>query len=272
MKFLNYFASKTSPSSSSFCNKVFSNAVKTNLNTSITSEYVNGEGKYDVATYSVQGPNLNDYNILDRLKNVSKPLLDFNFPKNNDKRPRKFRYKWLMDYSWLAYSTKFDRVFCTQCSLLHHKTKNPSSATSLITIGQKNWNDSVSTFRKHEKSVLHKTVNAILVELEMQNSGASRSIGQIISSEYSKTIADNRIFLSSIIDTIILCGRLAISLRGHRDNFNNFPEVGEYAPYSIGNFMDLLNFRVRAGDHALGKDLKLCSKNASYVSLKFKMN
>ena len=34
----------------------------------------------------------------------------------------------------------------------------------------------------------------------------------------------------------------------------------------MGNFIELLNFRVRAGDTVLEQHLKKCPKNASYIS------
>lgn len=243
-----------------------SSSVPHKIDTPLTPEFIgSGEGKYDVGTFSLKAATLSDYEILDLIKNVSKPDKDFDFPKNG-KQGRKFRQKWLNDYSWLSYSIKLDSAFCVQCSLLHHKTKNQKCASNLISKGQNNWNDSASIFKKHEKSELHKCVSSIVLELHKQNSGSTKSIKEIISSSYSKKVQENRTFLLSVIDTIVLCGRLSISLRGHRDNFDRLSEVGEYAPYSVGNFMDLLNFRVRAGDVALKQHLKSCARNATYVS------
>ena len=72
--------------------------------------------------------------------------------------------------------------------------------------------------------------------------------------------------LIPIIDTIKLCGRLGLPLRGHRDDSKYHPEAGSYSQGGVGNFIELLNFRVRAGDTVLEQHLKKCPKNASYIS------
>ena len=226
--------------------------------------FINGPGKNDVGTYCLQVPSLQDLAILDLFEKVFVPDKKFIFPKNKDNR--KFRHIWLSDYSWLAYSKSLDAAFCLQCTLLHHKIASRNkSATVLISKGQNHWSDSRSVFNKHEKSLLHKDTTLVLSSIKSRKSGL-KGIDEVLSENYSKRIQENRNFLHSIIDTIILCGRLCISLRGHRDNSDCFPKVGEYAPYSVGNFVDLLNFRIRSGDNALESHLRNCGRNASYVS------
>ena len=42
--------------------------------------------------------------------------------------------------------------------------------------------------------------------------------------------------------------------------------MGEYYTGSVGNFFELLNYRVRSGDKDLEKHLESYSKNASWIS------
>ena len=65
---------------------------------------------------------------------------------------------------------------------------------------------------------------------------------------------------------MILCGRLALPLRGHRDDSQYQPEISGYSANSVGVFISLLNYRVRGGDLVLAEHLRSCSKNASYIS------
>ena len=55
-------------------------------------------------------------------------------------------------------------------------------------------------------------------------------------------------------------------LRGHRDDGKYHPEVDNYSVGEVGNFVESLNFRVRAGDKMLKEHLKTCGKNQSYIS------
>ena len=59
----------------------------------------------------------------------------------------------------------------------------------------------------------------------------------------------NHAVLKSIIETIIFCGRQALSLRGHRDDpqFYN-SSLLEFPSVNVGNFLELICFGVAAGD------------------------
>ena len=61
-------------------------------------------------------------------------------------------------------------------------------------------------------------------------------------------------------------GRLGLTFRGHRDDSQFHPNVGEYSSGGVGNFVEVLNYRVRGGDLVLENHLRTCSKNASYTS------
>lgn len=97
-------------------------------------------------------------------------------------------------------------------------------------------------------------------------SGKIQPIDVMISENRRTKIAENRKKLLPIVDTIITCGRLGISFRGHRDDSQYHPEVGSFSRGGVGNFIELLNMRVRAGDVGLEEHLKSCPKNASYIS------
>lgn len=226
----------------------------------------NSISKYDVGSYKHKGKKCSDSDLLDLINNVFIPDNDFVFPKDA-KTKRSFCHSWLKRFSWLSYSPSEDGAYCLQCTLLQHMVPTSNKrATNLISTPMKHWNDSMSTFTRHNnKSQLHKDTSFILDSLRNTHYGKSKSIDEILSESFSKRVQANRAFLIPIIDTIVLCGRLAIALRGRRETLDFF-EPGKYSPYSIGNFMELLNFRIMAGDSALLNHLKTCAKNASYTS------
>ena len=61
-------------------------------------------------------------------------------------------------------------------------------------------------------------------------------------------------------------GRLGLGFRGHRDDSLFHPNVGENSSGGVGNFVEVLNYRVRGGDLVLEDHLRTCSKNASCIS------
>ena len=88
-------------------------------------------------------------------------------------------------------------------------------------------------------------------------------IDQQLSRILAERITENRAKLMSIAETVILCGRQGIPLRGHHDDWKHLQE----APFlNHGNFLALLDFRIACGDKTLLKHLQSTGHNALYTS------
>ena len=59
---------------------------------------------------------------------------------------------------------------------------------------------------------------------------------------------------------------MGLSFRGHRDDSQYHPNVGEFSSGGMGTFVEYLGYRVTSGDTQLENHLKTCSKNPSYIS------
>ena len=140
----------------------------------------------------------------------------------------------------------------------------------------KHWPDAVSAFNRHyhEKinehhlavQSLHYNTWTIFSAVLNTMNGSFQNIDTLIKKEYEKEVAFNS-KLRSIVDSIIFLGRLNIALRGHRDDSQHHPTVGKYSLVNgVGNFVELLNYRIRGGDKVLEYHLNSCAKNASYIS------
>ena len=88
-------------------------------------------------------------------------------------------------------------------------------------------------------------------------------IAEQLSMIHAQQIADNRRKLKSICETIILCGRQGIALRGHRDDRVHLQQDPQG---SHGNFQALLQFRIDSGDIVLQQHLASGPWNAIYTS------
>ena len=53
--------------------------------------------------------------------------------------------------------------------------------------------------------------------------------------------------IAYIIDIVKLCGRQNIPLQDHRDSGKSQPELGKSGLTNTGNFIELLNYRIRGG-------------------------
>ena len=78
----------------------------------------------------------------------------------------------------------------------------------------------------------------------------------MVDSNYKRNVKKAREAIAAIVDTAKLCGRQNIPLWGHRDSGKNQPELGESGLTNTGNFIELLNYRIRGGDKALENHLQ----------------
>lgn len=97
-------------------------------------------------------------------------------------------------------------------------------------------------------------------------SGKSLSVDLLLSNTRQAKIKEAHNALGPIIDTVALCARMGIALRGHRDDSQYHPSPGGYSKGQVGNFIRLIHFAVRHGDMDLDKHLRSAPKNAKYLS------
>ena len=71
---------------------------------------------------------------------------------------------------------------------------------------------------------------------------------EMLNKQFKFEVSENRTILGSIIDTIIFLGRQDLTLRGHRDDSQHHPDVGEYSTQSVDIFIENLNYKVRGED------------------------
>ena len=111
------------------------------------------------------------------LTHASKPNPNSNFPPNSS--GRRFQYKWLSEFHWLAYSESLDGAFCINCVLFageessHNTTKLDRLYKSPFTtraIGPRK-------FREHsEKSPLHRTATVLACHFKQRMEQRCRSV------------------------------------------------------------------------------------------------
>ena len=217
---------------------------------------------------------MNTADICTFIKNVFRPHRNYVFPQLSEKNKRSFKYDWLNLFPWLCYSASEDGAYCLSCVLFADRFPRRSSRiTRLVSKPFRYWNDAMSTFRWHAgnnnggEMGLHACTYPMLTGLLSQMSGVTQPIENIMDANVKKEIEENRKILRPIVDSVLFCGRLGIGLRGHRDDSKYYPEVGCYSTNgNVGNFVESLNFRVRAGDDTLKTHLRDCGKNRSYIS------
>ena len=232
--------------------------------------------RYDVATYRSKAPFISDIEKKDLIKNVFVPDDNFSFPETN----RSFKSEWFKWFPWLCYSPSEDAVYCLACVLFGHKfPEKASRVKNFYSQPFRHWPAAVSACKVHAEGKkknkessnepcqsLHSKTWPILSNIMAHLKGSGEEIEVMLTKNSDKEVQKNRNKLKPIVDTVILLGRLGLPFRGHRDDSQYHPNVGEYSSGGAGNFIECLGYRVRGGDTELENHLKTCSKNASYIS------
>ena len=248
-----------------------SSSLSTTSKVSISEvKHVHDINKFDVSLYREKVKGMDTSEICNLIRNVFKPNEHYIFPKTNG---RSFRYDWLKLYPWLCYSPCRDGAYCLSCVLFGDRFPGKAGKIhKLFSEPLTYWNGAAYNFKRHAghgtggEMGLHGCTFPILTSLLTQISGAAQPIEVLLDSQLKKEVEENRRKLAPIIDSVIFCSRLGLPLRGHRDDAKYHPEVGCYSTGGVGNFIESLNFRVRAGDKVLEDHLKTCGKNRSYIS------
>ena len=128
----------------------------------------------------------------------------------------------------------------------------------------RNLKNAKADMTEHSRKSYHLT--AKLRAEDFIKSHTSENVVEQMSSARSQQAASNCRGLLSIIDTIKLCGRQNIALRGHRDHgvLDNPSEFETLK--NEGNFRALLRFRISAEDKDLLEHVENAPQNALYTS------
>ncbi|KAF0713597.1 52 kDa repressor of the inhibitor of the protein kinase-like [Aphis craccivora] len=194
-------------------------------------------------------------------------LPDFAFPeKIEGKQKRKFQYKYLTTFPWLAYSHQKEGAYCKQCILFAF---SGGRLGKLVTEPMVKFKDAINEFKNHEKKEYHllsvQRANDFLINYE---SGGSKAVDVLLDKHKKQVIESNRKRILPIIKTILFCARNNLPLRGHRESglLSSSEIRSSCLNGEQGVFCALLSFRVESGDTALLNHIETSPKNCTMIS------
>lgn len=127
-----------------------------------------------------------------------------------------------MKYSWLRYSVYADGVYCACCFLFGN---NDSGSNKFSKSPLSDWCNLTKLLVKHDSSSSHSRHKIAADNFCAVMKGEMKDIECSISSQYNMVVEQNRNILIAIVETILFCGRQNIALRGHNEEFGNFPAL-----------------------------------------------
>ena len=172
---------------------------------------------------------------------------------------RRFLKTWLDDVrfcNWLVYTQiSVGGGLCKICVLMQARLKHGTLENAAFV------KRPCTDFQKFiEKAVAHQNTNhhnQAVSEAKsfVESMETGGNVCTSLSTAYCKQKKENREIINSIVKTVVLCATNNIPLRGH------------YVEKS--NFMQLLQFRIDAGDETLEKHFSSMAGNAKHTSPSF---
>ncbi|CAI6355649.1 unnamed protein product [Macrosiphum euphorbiae] len=175
----------------------------------------------------LDGTGLSDYNKVRLLELSNIPGNDFIYPHSvhnkKGKNEKRFLNKTHFEkFNWLVYSKKAGGVFCKYCILFAvkgGKDKNIALKT-LVTVPLTKYAKILGKdgdLSKHNQHLYHLNAVSTSNDFLIRFKNPENKIINLVNTGRMKQVTENRLRLKPIIETVVLCGRQNISLRGHRD-------------------------------------------------------
>jgi hypothetical protein len=184
----------------------------------------------------------------------------------------------LQNTSWLAVSKVegFSGAWCAFCSLFsvtgkgggHHSSGGMKLGALVLKPLQRfsKLTGKDGDLTTHSSNQYHLTCAVKANEfLKRSATDSALDVRNMQDQTHRQAVLKNREKLRSIVDTILLCGRQNLALRGHRDSGRIQVEEPDE---NDGNFRALLRYRMRAGDTTVEEHFRDGPGNALYSSPK----
>ncbi|KAL7381304.1 hypothetical protein ABVT39_003601 [Epinephelus coioides] len=165
---------------------------------------------------------------------------------------RSFNANWYGKYKWIEYSKEQDAVFCKAC---RHFPEMHTETTFIS--GYKKWKCLREACDKHESSKLNVIAQTKLASF--RNSHGPQSRGTVLNHLHGDAPAfmeRHREHVKVVLDIVMLCAKLEIPLRGHRETEDTLIK---------GNFLELFKFMSKYAPE-IDNRLKELPRNATLMS------
>ncbi|XP_078493212.1 zinc finger MYM-type protein 1-like [Ciona intestinalis] len=229
----------------------------------------------DIGLYTAH-PNLVNAEIkLHFLNNPWVPEEEYAFPIFNRTVNRKIRKQsiarsWFFKFPWLAFSPSKKGLFCRSCVFFAPATSRGLALRNLVRepygVTATQITKAISNLAIHEQEMYHIDATEKANSFKRLYSSKRGDVVDRMAAHSNELDVMRRQFLNSVVETIKLCGRQCLPLRGHRDDGHLISDENALPQSNDGNFRALLRFRSEGGDTAITEYQKKGPSNALYTS------
>lgn len=199
--------------------------------------------------------------------------------KSGVDRRRRLLPQHLELFPWLAVSKVPGKegAFCTPCVLFVGKNSGVGGKCDgqgqlpgkFVTKPLTRFDDLTGkngALNCHQQTDYHKRSVLALEEFKSVLSRGKADVPSLLNESHRRQLQQNREALAPIVDTILMCARQNIPLRGHRFELGGIAASAEEPEDNDGSFRALLRYRIRGGDAALKVHAECAKSNATYQS------
>lgn len=133
-----------------------------------------------------------------------------------DRKPRSFSVAWYDKFKWIEYSQSRDAIFCKACR--HFPEAHDES--TFIRDGFKKWKRTGQACEKHDQSKQHCMARCKMDAYRQSHGVGQQSRGTVLNQMHGDSISfveRNRQHVKAVLDVVMMCAKLEIPLRGHRE-------------------------------------------------------
>ena len=165
-----------------------------------------------------------------------KPDPEYIFPRCSS--GHYFQHRWLQQYSWLVYGKRENGGFCLPCFLFSSSSCHGSDPGILVSKPLIASAKSLELLRKLTAKGHHKDSVVKADEFEKVMTHKQPDVQCWLDQVRADWITLNCRKLSSIFQTVLLCGRQNIPLRVHRDNLTDVESLSKTQTMAISMFFN----------------------------------
>ena len=233
---------------------------------------------YDIGLYADTNTVIDDATRLHILQHPWVPPKHFVWPTSikrqadGRERERRITPANLAKHPWLAYSPSRRGFFCRICVLFGRSTVGATNcaqhASRLVLKPLDVYNKLTGkdgALDLHASAKYHQEAVAAGASFKQAVNNPTSDIRSAVSSQWSKEHEKHVEALRSIVETVLLCGKRNLPLRGDDDAGRVLIEEGTSGGKAEGVFRSLLRFRAE-NDETLKKHLQHAPANALHTS------
>ena len=185
------------------------------------------------------------------------PKIKFPLRSFGKGRQRGFNVMWYKSFPWLEYSVSLDAAFCYPCRLFKCGNGEGRAEEAFTRCGFRNWKNAIGKTGIISRHGICNSHKQSMVSWNDYTTNVRRqsTIEHRIDSAHQQLITENRHYIFTLAEVLLMCAKQNMALRGHRESAESS---------NRGNFLAIMDLIVN--HDSVIKEKLHGQRNAVYTS------